>query len=243
MRKVITYLFVIVFVCHARAQVIDTPLSYSVSQPSTLNAKTPVLILLHGYGSNENDLLDMAQAFDPKFITFSIRAPFKAGNGGFSWYDVEFLQNNEMKYAYSQVKESKKLLLSFISKACAAYHADSTQVYVLGFSQGAIMAYEIAVSAPKKVKGIISLSGRMLEETRTVAADWKQVTQVKIFIAHGHSDNVIKFTDSEKAYAFFKEKKVADLTFKNYEMPHSISGSELNDIKVWLTKALQPVLK
>lgn len=243
MKKILTCLIALTLVCFGKAQNINTSLSYSVNQAAALNSKTPVLILLHGYGSNETDLLEMAKAFDPRFITFSLRAPFKTSNGGFSWYDVEFLKDNEMKYTYAQVKESRKHLISFISNACAAYHVDSTQVYVLGFSQGAIMAYELAVSAPKKVKGIISLSGRMLDETKTMATDWKQVSKVKIFIAHGHSDNVIKYTDSEKAFAFFKEKNVTDLTFKNYEMPHSISGSELNDIKAWLTKVLQPAQK
>lgn len=240
MKKFICLLLVFLKISWAIAQNVNSPLSFVVKRPSVLTAGTPVLIMLHGYGSNEHDLLDMAAALDERFITFSVRAPYKTNNGGFSWYDVEFLKDYEMKYDYAQVKESRKLLLSFISNACKAYHLDSTQVYVLGFSQGAIMAYELAIAGPKKVKGIISLSGKMLGETRTISTDWKQVQGVKIFIAHGHSDNVIKFTDSEKAYAFLKEKKIEDLTFRNYEMPHSISGSELVDIRDWLKKAVGP---
>jgi phospholipase/carboxylesterase len=239
MIRTLFLLFIVLCSLCAPAQKIESSLSYSVNLPVSGTEHPPVLILLHGYGSNENDLLEMPKSFDKDFVTFSLRAPFKTANGGFSWYDVEFLHDGEIKYTYSQLKQSREKILGFISKACRAYKADSSRVYVLGFSQGAIVAYDLAISSPKKIRGIVSLSGRLADESKVLKTDWTQVAKLKIFIAHGRSDNVIRYADSEKAFAFFKEKKVLDLTFRNYEMPHSISGGELNDIRAWLSKAIR----
>jgi len=222
------------------AQSINTTLTYSVNRPAKQSAKTPVLIMLHGYGSNEADLFEIARGLDGRFITFSLRAPYSTNEGGFCWYSLEFLPNQEFRYNYKEATESRAKILSFISNACKAYKLDSTQVFLMGFSQGAIMAYDLAIKAPSKIKGIMALSGRLMEESKQQATDWLKVAKVKMFIAHGNSDNVIKVSEAVKADEFFKSKAVKDLSYKEYEMPHSISGKELNDLKAWLVKAIAP---
>jgi phospholipase/carboxylesterase len=221
----------------AFSQKIDTDLTYLVHEPARKTAKTPVLILLHGYGSSETDLFDLSKVLDPAFIVFSLRAPYPAGSG-FAWYNLEFLPDQQFRYNYQQAQQSRTRVLAFISKACAAYGVDSSQVFLMGFSQGAILAYDMALAAPKKIKGVLALSGRMMEESKTLKTDWAKLAAVKFFIAHGYSDNVIKIADGEKASAFLKSKKVTDLTYNAYEMPHVLNGKELNDIKRWLTKAI-----
>jgi phospholipase/carboxylesterase len=69
------------------------------------------------------------------------------------------------------------------------------------------------------------------------------LSKIKFFIAHGESDNVIKIEEAQKSKTFLKEKKVLDLTYKTYAMPHSISGDELNDLRGWLSKAIKPAEK
>ncbi len=224
-------------------QAVKTSLNYSVNLPSKKTAKTPVLILLHGYGSNEADLFDIAKTMDPRFITFSIRAPNVSKEGGFCWYELDFLPDQQFKYDYRQAKLSRTMILSFISNACKAYNLDSTQVFLLGFSQGAIMAYDLALTSPAKIAGVLALSGRMMEESKLQKTDPIQIAKIKFFIGHGNSDNVIKIEEAEKANTFLKEKNVLDLTYRSYEMPHSVSGTELNDLRIWLTKALAPTVK
>jgi phospholipase/carboxylesterase len=243
MKKLLFYFVGFFYSCFSFSQAIHTTLSYLVNEPSKRTNKTPVLIILHGYGSNEEDPVAMAKALDPRFITFSLRAPNTTPVGGYCWYPMEFLPDKTFKYDYEQAKQSKAKILSFISNACKTFKVDSNQVYIMGFSQGAIMAYELAVSAPKKIRGVLALSGRMMEETKALPTNWEQVVKVKFFIAHGNSDNVIPIVESYKAHDFLKEKKVLDLTYKNYEMPHTITGNELNDIKTWLVKAISPEKK
>ena len=222
------------------SQKISTSLTYLVKEPVQKTTKAPVIIMLHGYGSNEADLFEISNTLDGRFIVFSLRAPFEATGGGFSWYTLEFLPDRQFKYNYKEATESRAKILSFISKACSTYGVDSTNVFLMGFSQGAMMAYDLALNAPKKIKGVLILSGRMMEESKTIKTDWQKVTQVKFFIAHGQSDNVIKLAEAQKANDFLKSKQVADLTYATYQMPHSLSGKELTDLKRWLVKAISP---
>jgi phospholipase/carboxylesterase len=235
-------LFAIVFLCiysvEAVCQKINTPLVYLVKEPVKKSTKMPVLIMLHGYGSNEQDLIDLSPLLDTRFIVFSLRAPIQVSREGFAWYKMDFLKDQKFKYRYEETKLSREKILNFISKACAAYGADSNQVFVMGFSQGAILSYDLAFAAPKKVCAVLALSGRLLEETKSMKTDWLALTHVKFFIAHGDLDQVIKMTDSEKATEFLKAKKVTNLTFKKYSMAHAIEKNELTDIKQWLSDAL-----
>jgi phospholipase/carboxylesterase len=224
----------------AFSQKIDTDLTYLVHEPAKKNNKTPVLILLHGYRSNETDLFDLSKVLDPALIVFSLRAPHPA-ESGFAWYNLEFLPDQQFRYNYQEAQQSRRQVLAFISKACAAYGVDSAQVFLMGFSQGAILSYDIAMAAPQKIKGVLALSGRMMEESKTMKTDAAKLAAVKFFIAHGYSDNVIKIADAEKAHVFLKSKKVTDLTYNAYEMPHTLNGKELNDIKRWLTKTISPI--
>ncbi len=239
MKQFLTIFFGLVFVLNGLSQKVTTPLVYVVKEPSKKTAKTPIIIMLHGYGSNESDLFDLSKALDERFMVFSLRAPNPVSSG-YAWYHLDFLPNQQFKYSYPEAVESRTKILSFISNACAAYGADSSQVFLMGFSQGAIMAYDIALASPGKIKGVLALSGRMMEESKALKTDWKKAVNVKFFIAHGNSDNVIKISDGEKASEFLKTKKVTDLTYNTYEMPHSLNGKELNDMKQWLVKAIQP---
>jgi phospholipase/carboxylesterase len=225
-----------------QAPKINTDLTYLVHE-SKAKSNPPVIILLHGYGSNEADLFELSYGLDERFLTISVRAPFKGKEMGYAWYDLEFLPNKQVSCNYNQLKESRIKLLTFISKACKTYKADSTQVFLIGFSQGAIMAYDIALTNPKKINGIIALSGRLLEETKKNKLDNNAITKVRYFIAHGYSDNVIDIKEADKADEFLKSKNIKEVSYKNYEMPHSISGNELNDIKKWLKKQIDPAPK
>ena len=235
---------VLIFLCisfFGFSQTINTDLVYKVNQPTKKTDKAPpLLIMLHGYGSNEDDLFVVAKVLDPRFMIISIRGPRVVKDGGFCYYDLEFLPEQKFKYDYNQAKENRVKILSFISSACKMYKLDSNNVFIMGFSQGAIMGYDLALAAPKKIKGVLALSGRMMEESKNLKTDWSKGVKTKYFIGHGNSDNVIKIGEADSVVKFFKLKKVTEVTFKNYEMPHSICGNELNDIKKWLTKAIDP---
>jgi phospholipase/carboxylesterase len=242
MKKVILY-FLFVLSGLVYGQKVSTSLTYVVNEPAKRTNKTPVLIMLHGYGANESDLFDIAKTFDTRFITFSLRAPIEIQGESFCWFNLIRHEGMPFTYDYKEVKEASQKVLSFISNACKAYHVDSTQVFLMGFSQGAMLSYDLALNAPKKIKGVAALSGKMMEEDKTLKTNWDQATKVKFFIGHGKSDNTIKMEEANKAIQFLKSKNVIDVTYKQYEMPHTISGDELNDMRAWLVKVISPEKK
>lgn len=238
MRTLAITVLLILSLTSSQAQKINTDLVYLVNEPLKKTNRPPVLIMLHGYGANEEDLFELAKTLDPRLMVFSLRGNFPQNNGGYCWYQLSIAPDGKFNYDYSEVKQSKAKIISFISQVCKEYKLDSTQVFIMGFSQGAIMSYELAATVPGKIKGILALSGRLMEETKQLKTDWNKLVTLKCFIAHGLSDNVIKKEEADKALAFLKEKKLTDLSFHSYEMPHSISGAELNDIRSWLSKAI-----
>lgn len=219
-------------------QTLVTDLIYKVKEPTKKTTNPPVLILLHGYGSNEEDLFDLANTFDERFVTFSLRAPKSLQENSFCWYSLGNGPDRSVKYDYKEAKDSRDKVLSFIKKACKAYQLDSNAVFLLGFSQGAILSYDIALFSPGKIKGVMALSGRLLEQSKTLCSNWVLLNKTLFFIAHGNFDNVIPSKESENAATFLKNKGLKGVTFKTYDMQHNINGKELNDIKAWLGAAL-----
>ena len=228
----------IVFAGFCSGQTIETDLVYKVKEPTKKTTNPPVLILLHGYGSNEEDLFDLANTFDERFITFSLRAPRALQENGFCWYTLGDGPNRSLKYDYKEAKQSSEKVLNFIKKACRAYQLDSSSVFLLGFSQGAILSYDIALSSPGKIKGVMALSGRLMVESKTRCSNWALMNKTWFFIAHGNFDNVIQAKESENAATFLKSKGLKNVSYQSYDMQHSINGKELNDMKSWLSKAL-----
>ena len=231
MRRFCAILFSMAGLC-AGAQIITTTLTYSVHPPLVKSAKPPVLILLHGYGSNESDLFLFGSRLDSRLLTFSLRGPLPQ-NQGYCWFPIQFRERGELGYDYSAAVNSRSKILSFISNACRAFGADSTQVFVLGFSQGAIMGYELACYAPGKVKAVIALSGRMMKETCQSNSN-PLLKNVRFFIAHGTEDGVVNHNGSRAADSLLRAKKVHSVTFRSYKMGHTIVPAELEDIRSWL---------
>lgn len=240
MKKFLVLFFVALYFL-GFAQTINSTLVYKVNEASKKTDKpAPLLIMLHGYGSNEEDLFDIAKALDPRFVVISLRGPEALKDGGFGWFVLDRVGDKPFTYDYNKAKESRLKILSFISNACKTLKLDSNNVFIMGFSQGAMMGYDLALAAPKKIKGVLVLSGKLMKESKDQKTDWTKAAKTKYFIAHGNSDNVIKISEADSAVKFLKSKKISSVTFNNYEMPHSINGKELNDIKSWLKKAIDP---
>lgn len=226
----------------AQTQVL-ADLVYLVKKATVKSDSAPALVLLHGYGSNEADLFDISASLDPRYTVFSVRAPHAVEAGGYCWYPMQFLPGQKFSYDYAAVKKSRAAVLRFISQACKTFALDSQRVFLMGYSQGTILSYDLALSTPKKIAGVLALSGRLLEETAALSVDWAAVRKQKYFIGHGLSDNVIPHAEAKRVAEVFKSKQLSHVVFNSYEMPHTISGRELNDIKEWLRQALQATKK
>jgi len=214
--------------------VADTPLVFIKREPKIKIAKPPVLILMHGLGSNEKDLFGLAAQVPDSFLVISLRAPYLYTQDGFAWYSVEF-KGNQIIGNVAEMQKSKAKILKFIDDLEAKRLIDTKKVYLGGFSQGAIMSYEIALCKPEKIKGIIVLGGRLPDGLESRIAKREQLKNLKIFIAHGTEDKRIDFKKAGEANEFLKKLGLIPV-FNKYPIGHSISDQMWLDAMNWLKK-------
>lgn len=214
-------------------QPIKSTLLHKVAPMSTATSGVyPALILLHGRGANEDDLLGLASYLDPRFLIISVRAPFEFPFGGYTWYDLHEVGAPELR----QFNESYQRLSQFIEDVRQQYPVDPAQIFLLGFSMGSVMAYALSLTKPEMVKGIVAHSGYVPENT-PLKFQWSKLAGLSFFVAHGTHDPVIGVDFGRRAQQLLSTTE-ADLTYKEYPIGHQVSEESLTDFSTWLQKRL-----
>jgi len=214
----------------------DLSLTHLVRRPTHESARPPLLILLHGVGSNERDLFELAPLLDERLLILSARGPLERGPGGYAWFEVTFTPGGPTINP-AQAEASRQALIRFIDEAVAAYGADPARVYLMGFSQGAIMSASVALSAPELVAGAILMSGRILPEIRPALAEPARLAGLPILLVHGTADAVLPIQHGRASRALLESLPV-DLDYREYPQGHEVSQRSLADIAAWLRQHL-----
>ena len=211
-----------------------TLLHYLVREPKIKTVQPPVVILLHGVGSNEQDLFSFANQLPDNFLVVSARGPYAIGPDSYAWYQVDFSTGKPV-YNVGQAEKSRNVILEFIAQLKEQYPFDDKQVYICGFSQGAIMAYSLGLTRPDIIKGIAVMSGRLLEEVKPLIASDEKLKSLSVFISHGTNDNVLTIQYAREALAYLKKRNLIP-TYKEYNEGHTISSEMFADLVNWLGK-------
>ena len=209
-------------------------LHYLVRQPEIKSAHPPLLILLHGVGSNEQDLFSLANHLPDKYLIISARSPITQAPGHYAWYQVNFATGKPV-FDLQQEESSRKMIIDFIAQLKKEYAFDEHQVYLCGFSQGAIMSYSVALTRPDLVHGIAIMSGRLLEEIKPFVAEKQQLQGLKVFISHGTYDNTLGVQYAQQGEAYLKSLGLVP-QMKMYADGHTINKDMLNDLVSWLNE-------
>lgn len=191
----------------------------------------PMLLLLHGRGSDELDLLALADALDPRLLLVSVRAPFSM-SPGYNWYELMGPGHPEPR----SFEHSLGLLNRFAGEIIQAYDVDPARLYLLGFSQGAMMAGSLTLSSPEGVAGAVLLSG-YLPESLSRETSPEALRHKPFFVAHGTNDPVLPVELGRRARDFLKSVQ-ADLTWCEYSIEHYVDSTELHDLSTWLSAQL-----
>ncbi len=167
-----------------------------------------------------------------KYLVISARAPFTLSEGSYAWYQVDFSSGKPVINA-EQEKKSRNTIIQFITELKKDFNFDETQVYLGGFSQGAIMSYSIGLTRPDLIHGIIILSGRLLEEVKPMIAIKEKVNKLKVFISHGTNDQVLGIHYARESAAYLKTLNINPI-YKEYAEGHGINNAMFNDMVNWL---------
>ena len=216
------------------------PLSlvHSIREPGNRQegAPPPLLLLLHGLGSHEGDLMPLADYLDQRFFVVSARAPLTLQTGAYAWFSVEFTPNGLLVDA-EEAEQSRIRLLGFIDELVSAYPVDARRVYLMGFSQGAIMSLSVALTRPDKTAGIVAMSGRLPTEALPDVAETEKLAGLPILAVHGTFDSVLPIQYGRGIQEQLSRLPVA-LTYREYPMDHEVTPESLSDIAAWLAERL-----
>lgn len=207
-------------------------------RPNTIAAEKPaVLFMLHGYGSNEEDLFSFASELPESLFIISIRAPYPLEPFGHAWYAINFDAEYGKWSDDEQAMLSREKILNFLKEACQAYGLDETNITLLGFSQGTILSYAVALSYPEKVKNVIALSGYINENILTEDYKTKDHSGLNIYTSHGQVDQVIPIEWAQKSPDFLKNMGIKH-TYEEFPVGHGVAPQNFYSFKNWLGQLL-----
>jgi len=208
-------------------------LEYLIKEPKIKLDKNPLLLLIHGYGSNEEDLFSFAAELPDEYYIVSARAPYNLQYGSYAWYAINFDADQNKFSDNEQVKVSRDFIAKFIDELVANFPVDAKNVTLIGFSQGTILSYAVALSYPEKVQRIVAMSGYINTEILEENYLKNSFSNLKIFTSHGTADQVIPVEWGRKAKPFLENLGI-NTTYKEYLIGHGVSPQNFYDFKNWL---------
>ncbi|NWG21638.1 MAG: dienelactone hydrolase family protein [Chloroflexi bacterium] len=211
----------------------DLPLHHLVRQAAPGHGSPPLLVLFHGYGSNEEDLFGLTPYIDPRFLVLSARAPLVLMPGMFAWFEIGFTPDGAIAVDDAQARRAAGLTARFVEEAVTAYHADPSRVIVAGFSQGGTMAALTTFARPDLVAGTAVLSGIVPADILDELPDPAGLAAKPFLVLHGTADQVVSVAHGRATRDVLQQLGVA-LTYREFPMAHEISLDALLELTAWL---------
>lgn len=197
------------------------------TRPAEERAGTPLLVTMHGVGSNERDLLGLAPALPAAWTMASLRAPMPWGQG-FSWYPLGTPGSPALEPVDTAVAE----VLAWVDSVAA----DHPRIGLLGFSQGGSMALQLLRARPAAFAFAVSLSGFVVPGVTDSRDEAVAAVRPRVFLGHGDLDPVIPAEATARTQAWAAANTtVTDRTYEG--LPHAVSAAELSDVAAFIDGA------
>ncbi|WP_333988814.1 phospholipase [Burkholderia cepacia] len=191
------------------------------------------LLLLHGVGGNETNLLNLAGIIDPRIEIAFLRGPLTFGPGQHAWFPVRFGPNGPEIDA-ARADESRIQLITLLRAFRARDGADSALPTVIaGFSQGGIMSAGVGLTSPDDVAAFAVLCGRILPEIDPLIAPRDALRPLHALIVHGRFDDKLPVAWADTADAKLTALGVAHDT-RLYDAGHELTAKMAGDFGRWV---------
>lgn len=210
-------------------------LEYIVRKPKKNTENPPLLILLHGYGSNKKDLFSFAEELPKELLIISAQAPYEISYGGYAWYAINFDDVNGKLSDLKQARESLDKIANFIDEIKTTYNTNADKTFLLGFSQGAILSYSLSFIYPNKVQHVVALSGYINMEMipKNISKDIK----TDYYCSHGSVDQVLPVDWARKSKPFLDNLGLQNV-YAEYNVGHGVDPQNFYSFKNWIEDRL-----
>ena len=211
-------------------------LDYEIDLPDDSDGPAPLIILLHGRGSNRHDLMGLRPHLPKKAIVAAPEAPFAAAPWGYGPGSAWYRYLGENRPEPESFSHSLSTLHEFIEHLPKSIDMEVGDIALGGFSQGGTVSLAYALHNPGTIPCILNFSG-FLAQHPAVPVTEISVSDTRFFWGHGEMDPAIPFSMAEQGWAELRAVE-ADLTASSYEIGHWIDPDELGDAVEWLRASI-----
>ena len=197
-----------------------------------------LVVLLHGYGADGNDLIGLAPVLAPLMpdvVFHAPNAPYPCeGNPfGYQWFGISRL---DPSVAAAGVRSAAPFVDQFLDDTMAQYGLDESQTVLVGFSQGTMMALHVGLRREKPLAGIVGFSG-MLAAPEALRAEIK--SRPPVLLLHGDSDEMLPHMLTERAAEVLRQHGVKTRMHIAQGVGHGIDQTGLSHAARFLLESFQ----
>lgn len=204
----------------------------------------PTIVALHGWGASALDLLGLAPYLGGgRFQMICPQGPLEVpldmtGAVGFGWFPLSAVQ----PAIEGPIEEAAARLETFLDGALARYAVDPRKLVLLGFSQGGVLAYRLALAAPRRFAGLVALSSWLPPQMVATLPEVDGRDELPTFVQHGAADEVIAVARAQQSIETLRSLRVP-AAYREYDMGHEMNAESLTDLSRWLEeKVRSPIL-
>lgn len=212
-------------------------LQHLIRKPKKESNKAPALIMLHGYGSDENDLFSFAEELPEELFIISAKAPYSMQPFGNAWYAIHWDNNNGKFSDDAQAITSRDTIRDFIDEIIEHYPIDPDNINLLGFSQGSILSYAVALSFPEKVRNVVALSGYVNQGILKKGYESNDFSRLKFYCSHGSVDQVIPVEWARRTKPFLDGLGIEN-SYSEFPVGHGVAPQNFFEFREWLIARL-----
>lgn len=198
----------------------------------------PTILTLHGRGANAFDLLGLApHVCAGECLMICPQGPLEMPIGpetiGYAWYPMSMRGPPDV----DAILSAQEKLAEFLDECMRRYPIDPQKLALLGFSQGGVMSYSLALARPERFAALAVLSSWLPKELLARLTISNAVQSLPALVQHGTRDPMIEVDRARNSVEMLRQLRVP-LTYREYDMGHEIRPKSLSELSMWLGKNL-----
>jgi len=196
----------------------------------------PAIFAMHGWGSNAMDLQGLAPFIaGGRFLVICPQGPFEVEIGainGYGWYEM---RRPGTPPDEEKVAAAVDRLREFIDDACARYPVDPRKIVIVGFSQGGMMAYNLAVRWPERFAALVGIATAFPEYLADRVSNPEALAKLPTMVQHGRADEMLEISRARKSVETLRKLGI-EVAFHEYAGGHEVTADGVRDLSRFLAQ-------